>query len=101
MPGRLEVWVTERLDVCVGTNQVGKAPVIGSDTVSELPSVAGSVIDCVLSSLGSTKKPSGAAPLFVIQTGTVTGTPARRVVLALSGSPGALALTWLNAMFPV
>ena len=101
MAGNDAVWVTERLDVSVGTNQVGKAPVIGSATVPELPSVAASAIDCVVSSLGSMKKSSGAAPLFVIETGTVTGTAAFRVVLALSGSPAALTATSLNAMFPV
>ena len=36
------------------------------------------------------KKSSGAAPLLVIVTGTVTGVPAASVVLALSGSPAAL-----------
>ena len=98
--GNVEVCVTERLEVSVGTNQVGKSPVIGSDTVPE-PPAGTSVIDCVVSSLGSTKKSSGAAPLFVIVTGTVTGTVALSVVLALSGSPAALAATLLNTMFPV
>ena len=47
------------------------------------------------------KKSSGAAPLLVIVTGTVTGAPAASVVPALSGSPAALALTSLNSMLPV
>ena len=47
------------------------------------------------------KKSSGAAPVFLTVTGTVTGVPAASVVLALSGSPAALALVALKAMFPV
>jgi hypothetical protein len=40
-------------------------------------------------------------PGFVMATGTVTGVPDASVVLALSGSPSALALVALNAMLPV
>jgi hypothetical protein len=50
---------------------------------------------------GSTKKPSGAAPLLVIFTGTVTGVPAASFVPGLFGSPEALTLTSLNLMLPV
>ena len=39
--------------------------------------------------------------MFLIVTGTVTGLPAASVVLALSGSPAALALTLLNTTLPV
>ena len=55
----------------------------------------------VVFSRGSTKKSSGAAPLLVIVTGTVTGVPAASFVLALFGRPVALTLTSLNLMLPV
>ena len=58
------------------------------------------IVPSVLS-LGSMKKSSGASPLFLIDTGTVTGFPAASVVEALSGRPSAEALVWLNTMSPV
>ena len=60
-----------------------------------------SVSVVVVFSRGSMKKSSGAAPLLVMVTGTVTGVPAASFVPALSGSPAALDLTSLNAMLPV
>ena len=40
-------------------------------------------------------------PWLVTVTGTVTGVPAASLVPALSGSPAALTLTWLNWTLPV
>lgn len=101
MAGRLAVCVTDRLDVCVGMNQVGKSPFIGRGTVSDDGGMAASVIVFDTVSRGSMKKSSGASPLLVMLSGTVTGVPEASVVVALSGSPAALALVSLNTMFPV
>src|ERR1700722_11236827 len=49
----------------------------------------------------STKYASGAAPVLVIVTGTVTGVPAARVVILLFGRPEAVTLTALNLMLPL
>ena len=101
MAGSDAVCVTDTLDVSVGTNQVGKSPFIGSGTVSDVGETAASVTVSSVLSLGSMKKSSGASPLFVIDTGTVTGVPDASVVEALSGRPAAEARVWLNTMFPV
>src|ERR1700733_4358107 len=101
MAGSDAVCVTDTLDVSVGTSQRGKPPVIGSATVSELPPNAASATVALVVSLGSMKKSSGASPLFVIDTGTVTGVPDASVVEALSGRPAAEARVWLNTMSPV
>src|ERR1700683_3222588 len=99
MAGSDAVCDTDSADVSDGTNQTGKPPVIGSDTVSD--DSEASVIVVVVFSLASMKKSSAAAPVFVIVTGTVIGVPDASVVLALSGSPAALVLVSLKAMFPV
>src|ERR1700722_4687554 len=101
MAGSDDVCVTFRLDVSVGTIQVGKLPVIGSDTVSVVGATAESATVSSVLSLGSMKISSGAPPLFVIDTGTVIGVPDASVVEALSGRPAAEARVWLNTMSPV
>src|ERR1700728_400037 len=92
--------VTDTLDVPVGTSQDGKPPGIRSATVFELSNGASATVALVVS-LVSMKKSSGASPLFVIVTGTVTGVPAASVVETLSGSPTAEARVWLNTMSPL
>src|ERR1700690_2996402 len=90
----------DTLDVSVGTSQNRPGPVYGS--VSPLVGVSpASWMLADVFSRASTKKSSGAAPLLVIDTGTVTGVPAASVVLALSGRPDALTCTLLNLMLPV
>src|ERR1700678_1051580 len=99
MAGVLDVWLTWKLLVSVGTSQSGVAPVIGNVTVFD-DCDAREIVAFVLSR-GSMKNASGATPLLVMLTGTVTGVPLARVVLALSGSPAALACTPLKTMLPV
>ena len=101
MAGSNAVCATDTLDVCVGTTQRGKPSVMGSAAVSELPPNGANATVALVLSLGSMKKSSGASPLFLIVTGTVTGFPAANVVAALSGSPAAEAWVWLNTMSPV
>src|SRR6202042_2785994 len=92
-------WGPGGLEACVGTNHSGTLPVSGR--VSPLVCVRpASVMLALALRRGSTKKPSGAAPLLVIFTGTVTGVPATSFVPGLSGSPEALTLTSLNLMLP-
>jgi hypothetical protein len=52
-------------------------------------------------SRASMKYCSGAAPLFLIVTGTVTGTPAGSSVRMFFGRPAALALTRSSWMLPL
>src|ERR1700733_7037085 len=100
IPGTLEVCVTDTLDVSDGTNQIGgSGAVLGSVTFPLVRSV--SEIDWLSSSRGSMNRASGAAPLLVNFTGTVTGVPDASFVDALSGRPDALADTSLNAMLPL
>src|SRR3984885_12040026 len=101
MAGSDAVCVTDTLDVSVGTSQRGRPPVIGSATVSVPPPNGASAPVGLVVSLGSMKKSSGASPLFVIVTGTVTGVSDASVVEALSGRPTAEARVWLNTMSPV
>src|SRR5580700_11058166 len=100
MTGRVALDTVLALDASVGTNQSGSAPVSGRPTPL-IWSWPASVMLTDWLSRGSMKNSSGAAPLFLIVTGTVTGVPAFSVVEALSGSPGALALTLLNTTLPV
>src|ERR1700691_4061009 len=91
------------LEVCVGTSQNGSAVVMGRGNPLAVGTGARSASGAlsVALSRASTKKSSGAAPLLVMVTGTVTGTPAASFVAALSGRPAALALVSLNLTLPV
>src|SRR5215470_6460924 len=101
MIGRLADAVTETLDVCAGTRYNGGTPTSGSERPVSGGIRGASVTTALVFSRGSTKKSAAAAPLLVIFTVTLTGWPAVSLVLALLGSPVALALAWLNRMFPV
>src|SRR6516162_6901125 len=92
------------LEVCVGTIHCGGGEVNGSGSGNPRgpggsSNASGNLV--VVLSRASIKKRSGAAPVFVIVTGTVTGTPADKVVFLLFGKPDAETLTWFSRMAPV
>ena len=71
--------MTATLEVSVGTNQSGGSPVSGRAAPVVWSSAGQRRLLAVWFSRGSTKKSSGAAPLLVTVTGTVTGVPAASV----------------------
>src|SRR5580700_10741728 len=98
--GRDAVAVTETDDDSVGMNHWGDPTTSGRARPEAWLKGASETVSLVLSR-GSKKKSSAWVPLLVIVTGTVTGVPAGRVVLVLSGSAGALTFTLLNLTVPV
>src|SRR5215469_17318347 len=101
MIGRLADAATETLEVSAGTTYNGGSPTSGSERPLAGGFSGASVTVAAVFSRGSTKKSAAAAPLLVIFTETLTRLPFVSLVLALRGSPVALALAVLNRMFPV
>src|SRR5581483_8863814 len=101
MIGSVALADADTLDVCVGTSHCGgNCTASGSARLVAGASAARSMLSVVFRR-GSTKKSSGAWPWLVTRTGTVTAVPAASLVPALSGSPAAFTLTWLNRTLPV
>src|ERR1700722_2602500 len=78
------VAVTDTDDASVGMNHCGEPPVNGRE-IPEAWLNGANTMDSWALRRGSTKKSSAWRPLLVIETGTVTGVPAARIVLVLSG----------------
>src|SRR5580693_2728199 len=92
------------LEVCVGTSQIGMKEVAVSGSGNPLLPTGSSCANgklVVVLSRASIKNASGAAPVFVIVTGTVAGTPAGKIVVLLFGTPDAETLTRFSAIVPV
>src|ERR1022692_1411632 len=99
MIGRLADEAVCTLDVWAGTNHSGSP--VASGRAKLLPKSAARCGLLVVLSRASMKNASGAAPLFVIVTGTVTGVPAASLMPALFGKPAAWALTLSSLILPL